>query len=56
MNEIILIQSLTRIWYIIKVQLRLAMVIFGFISIGLTHALTSRGSDKASRSHAAETR
>lgn len=39
------IQSLPRIWYNIKVQLRLAIIIFGFISIVLTHVLTSRGRD-----------
>lgn len=39
------IQFLTRTRYIIKVQLSLAIIIFGFISIILTHALTSRGSD-----------
>ena len=39
------IQPLTRTQYIINVQLSLAFVIFGFINIVLTHALTSRGSD-----------
>ena len=36
---------ITRTWYFIKVQLRLVMIIFGFISIVLTHALVSRGSN-----------
>ena len=35
----------TRTWHFIKVQLRLVMIIFGFISIVLTHALISRGSN-----------
>lgn len=44
-NEIIHIQFLPRTWYMIKVQLRLAIIIVGFISIVLIHALNSRGSD-----------
>lgn len=44
-NEIMYIQSLTRTWYNIEVQLRLAIIIFGFINIVLTHTLTSRGRD-----------
>lgn len=44
-NEIMYIQSLTRSQYIIKVQLRLAILIFGVISIVLTYALSSRERD-----------
>ena len=36
---------ITGTWYFIMVQLRLFMIIFGFISIVLTHALISRGSN-----------
>lgn len=49
MNEILHIlhaQCLTRAYYIIKFQLRLAIIIIGFIHIVLTHASISRGGDR----------